>query len=159
MTTPAARDNQSPLETALVDVHTTLADLLAVADEQYAAVVARDPERLESVTRQQERLSARLARAEARRLQMLNGASLAEAVAALPREHADRVETVRDAISATIIDLKQRQAQTTDLLNRSITLGKQTLDFLQRLVANPSPSYSAHGVSGQRQSVLVDSRA
>src|ERR687886_723289 len=64
MTAPAVPDQQSPLESALLDVHATLADLLVAADEQYAAVVARDHARLESVTRQQERLSARLARAD-----------------------------------------------------------------------------------------------
>src|SRR5437016_7603532 len=49
------------------------------ADEQHAAVVERDRDRLESVTRQQEHLSARLARAEAKRLEVLNGVPLLEA--------------------------------------------------------------------------------
>ena len=67
MTSPAVREHQSPLEEALVNVHTALAELLVAADEQHAAVVAHDRDRLEGVTRQQERLSARLARAESRR--------------------------------------------------------------------------------------------
>ena len=68
MTTPAVREHQSPLEVVLLDVHATLADLLVAADEQHAAVVDHDRDRLENVTRQQEQLSVRLARAEAKRL-------------------------------------------------------------------------------------------
>src|SRR5919202_710887 len=112
MTTPAVREHQSPLEAALLDVHTTLADLLVAADEQHAAVVERDRERLESVTRQQERLSARLARAEAKRLDALGGASLRETLASVPREGAARLEGVADAIATQVIQLKERQART-----------------------------------------------
>jgi flagellar biosynthesis/type III secretory pathway chaperone len=159
MTTTAVRDHQSSLEAALVDVHTTLADLLVAADEQYAAVVARDHERLESVTRQQERLSARLARAEARRLDVLAGTPLADAIAALPGEQASRAAVLRDAIATAVRDLKARQSHTAGLLARSIELTKQTLDFVQRLVMSPSPAYDARGASTMRQSILVDGRA
>ena len=57
----------------LLDVHASLVDLRAAADEQYAAVVADDRDRLEAVTRLQERLSSRLGRAETKRLELLSG--------------------------------------------------------------------------------------
>ena len=74
MMTPVVREDQSPLEAALLDVDATLAELLAAADEQHAAVVAGDRQRLERVTGLQERLSSRLERAERRRLEHLGGA-------------------------------------------------------------------------------------
>jgi flagellar biosynthesis/type III secretory pathway chaperone len=154
MTTPAVREHQSPLEAALLDVHATLADLLVAADEQHAAVVEHDRDRLETVTRQQEHLSARLARAEAKRLEVLGGVPLAEAVTALPEGQA-----LSASISTKVRQLKERQAQTADLLEQSIDLASQTLTFLQRLVTPPSASYGARGVAAPQQSVLVDSRA
>src|SRR6266851_6514048 len=104
MTTPAVSDNQSTLEAALIDVRTTLTDLLVAADEQYAAVAARDHERLESVTRQQERLSVRLAQAEARRLEVLAGVPMTEAVTS------PHVTGLRQSIAAAVSELKRRQA-------------------------------------------------
>jgi flagellar biosynthesis/type III secretory pathway chaperone len=154
MKTPAVREDQSPLEAALLDVHATLADLLVAADEQHAAVVERDRDRLESVTRQQERLSARLARAEATRLKLLGGVPLADAVTALPAGQA-----LSASIGIKVRQLKQRQAQTASLLEQSIDLASQTLNFLQRLVTPPSAAYGARGIAAPRQSVLVDSRA
>src|SRR3977135_2451877 len=93
------RDPQLPLEAALLDVHATLADLLAAADEQYAAVAARDAKRLESVTWQQERLSVRLERAERRRIELLGGAPLQVAVASLPAPDAVRVSPPSTSIT------------------------------------------------------------
>jgi flagellar biosynthesis/type III secretory pathway chaperone len=154
MTTPAVREHQSPLEAVLVDVRTTLADLLVAADEQHAAVVARDHDRLESVTRQQERLSARLARAEATRRAVLNGETLDSAIAATPRG-----QELHSSIALAVRQLKQKQAQTTSLLEQSVELTTQTLNFLQRLVTAPNPVYGARGLSTARHSVLVDSRA
>jgi flagellar biosynthesis/type III secretory pathway chaperone len=154
MTTPAVREHQSPLEAALREVHATLADLLIAADEQHAAVVERDRDRLESVTRQQEHLSAQLARAEAKRLDVLGGVPLAEAVKTLPEGH-----TLSASITTQVTHLKERQAQTAGLLQQSIDLATHTLNFLQRLVTPPSASYGARGIAAPRQSVLVDSRA
>jgi flagellar biosynthesis/type III secretory pathway chaperone len=159
MTTPASRADQSPLEAVLREVHATLVELLLAADEQYSAVAARDRDRIESVTRQQERLSARLARAEARRMELLNGSSLAEAISQLSEMDAARVGMLRDAIATAVRELKMRQNRTAQLLARSIELGKQTLDFLHRLVTSPSPAYDVRGVSTVHQSVLLDSRA
>src|ERR1700739_4165368 len=99
MPAPAATVIQSPLEAALSDVHATLAELLQAADEQHAAVVARDRNRIESVTRQQERLSARLARAEARRIELLGGNSLSDVIARLEEPRATRVKVLRDEIA------------------------------------------------------------
>ena len=159
MTTPAVRDNQSPLEAALVDVHTTLADLLVAAGEQYAAVVAHDHERLESVTRQQERLSARLARAEAHRLQVLGGASLSAAISKLGSADADRIEALRKAIATSVHDLKTGQSRTVQLLELSLDLVKHTLEFLHGLVITPGLAYNDRGLRTTRHSVLVDGRA
>jgi hypothetical protein len=55
--------------------------------------------------------------------------------------------------------LKERQAQTASLLEQSIDLASQTLNFLQRLVTPPSAAYGARGIAAPRQSVLVDGRA
>jgi len=159
MTTPAVRNQDSPLESALLDVYATLADLLVAADQQYAAVVARDHERLESVTRQQERLSARLARAEARRLELLAGTHLIDAVSALPASAAARADAVRHSIADSVQELKQRQARTAGLLEQSIDVAAQTLTFLQRLLTGQPGVYGARGFAPSRRSVLVDGRA
>jgi flagellar biosynthesis/type III secretory pathway chaperone len=159
MTTPAARDHQSPLEVVLADVHATLADLLVAAEEQYAAVAARDRDRLESVTQQQERLAARLARAETRRTELLAGRPLSEAVSVLPAAEAVRVERLRSSIAAAVQELKQRQAQTAGLLRQSIALISQTLHFLQRLAGAEQPTYDGRGLSVPTRSLLVDGRA
>ncbi len=159
MTAPAVHAQNSPLENALLDVRATLADLLVAADEQYAAVVARDHQRLESVTRQQERLSARLAGAEARRLDLLAGTPLTEAVSALPAPAAARADAVRHSIADSVRELKQRQARTAGLLEQSIDLAAQTLSFLHRLLTAQPAAYGARGFAPSRQSVLVDGRA
>jgi hypothetical protein len=159
MTSPAVRDNQSPLEAALVDVHTTLADLLVAADEQYTAVIAHDHERLESVTRQQERLSARLARAEANRLEVLGGASLSAVITELGSADAHRIEALRNAIATSVRDLKTGQSRTAQLLELSLELGKHTLEFLHDLVTIPGLAYNDRGLRTPRHSVLVDGRA
>lgn len=134
-------------------------DLLQAADEQYVAVVDRDRERLERVTCRQEQLSFRLARAEARRLELLGTLSLQDAIAALPEAEVARVTARRLQVAEAVRELKARNARTTSLLVRSIELGRQTLDFLQRLVTAPSPAYGAQGLTPLRQSVLVDGRA
>jgi hypothetical protein len=159
MTTSAVRDTQSPLEAALVDVHAALADLLVAADEQHAAVVARDHERLESVTRQQERLSARLAHAEARRLEVLAGTPLAEALSALPTPEHSRAEALRMSIASAVGELKRRQEQTTSLLEQSIQLASQTLDYLRRLVGVQPAPYGGRGFATANYSVFLDRRA
>jgi flagellar biosynthesis/type III secretory pathway chaperone len=157
MTTPAVRDHQSPLEIALLDVRATLADLLIAADEQHAAVVARDRDRLESVTRQQERLSARLAHAEAKRLQLTGGAPMSAIVETQPTQ----IRTLSDSIAALVRELKHKEAQTASLLQQSIELTTDTLNFLQRLVSPAAPAYGARGVAAARgqTSLMVDSRA
>ena len=150
---------RTPLEAALLDVQTTLADLLAAADEQHAALAAGDRERLEKVTQRQERLAARLQRAERQRLSLLQGQPLTEAVARLPRADADRVSALADVIGRAVVSLRERQAMTASLLERSIELTGQTIHFLQRLVAARTPAYTARGMTASSRSLLVDSRA
>ncbi len=159
MTAPAIAANQSPLEAALSDVQATLAELLVAANEQYAAVAAHDRGRIESVTREQERLSARLARAERQRQALLGGASLTETIAGLPKPEAVRLESLRNSIADAVTELKSRQQITARLLSRSIEITQQTLNFIQRVVTAPSPVYGARGLGTMRRSMLVDSRA
>jgi flagellar biosynthesis/type III secretory pathway chaperone len=159
MTPPAVREHQSPLEAALLDVHATLAALLVASDEQYAALVARDHARLESVTRQQERLSSRLERAEARRLEVLGGTPLLSAIALQPADQASRAKSLSDAIALAVEQLKERQSHAANLLEQSIELVGSTLNFLQRLVTVQSPAYGVRGLAQSRQSLLVDGRA
>src|SRR5438105_5155595 len=154
MTTPAVRDNQSPLEAVLADVQATLSELLVAADEQYAAAVAHDRERIERVTRQQERLAARLARAEASRQMLLDGQPLAAATSS-----SLRARELHASIAAAVNDLRTRQERTTRLLEQCIELTAGTLHFLQRLVGVPNPVYGARGLGTPPHSVLVDSRA
>jgi flagellar biosynthesis/type III secretory pathway chaperone len=122
-------------------------------------VSVRDRERIERVTRQQERLSARLARAESVRLELLSGASLDAAIAKLPVSDVARLESLRDDIASSVRELKQRQDRTAGLLARTLEVGKQTLEFLQRLVVSPGPAYNDRGRIVARHSVLVDGRA
>ena len=159
MTAPVAADHPSPLESALLDVHATLADLLVAADEQYAAVVARDHERLESVTRQQERLSARLARAEARRVQLLAGRSLSARLQELPDQQAVRLEAVHRSIASAVGQLRERHSRAARLLEQSIEITGQTITFLHRLLAPPAPAYGVPATASARVSLLLDSRA
>jgi flagellar biosynthesis/type III secretory pathway chaperone len=160
MTAPAPATTQSPLEAALHDVHATLTLLLAAADEQYAAVAADDRARIDSVTRQQERLSARLARAEAQRIHLTRDASnAADWSANLPREVAARVDELKTSIALAVRELKVRQAQTAGLLTDKIDLASNTLNFLRRLVTQPAPTYTGRGMNTNGHSVLVDSRA
>jgi len=118
MTTPAVLESQSPLEAALLEVDAVLADLLVAADEQHAAVVAGDRERLESVTRRQEALSSRLGRAEGKRLSLLSGQSLAEAFADMPAPQAERLGSLSRSIGDAVRELQPRHARNGSLLAR-----------------------------------------
>ena len=151
MSTSVARDHQSPLEAALLDVHATLGELLAAADEQYAAVAERDRERLEGVTRRQEQLASRLERSERRRIE-LQSETLTPSASA-------RVAIVRRAISMRVRELQRRNDRAASLLERSIELTQQSLQFLHRLASPEVPTYGSRNVGAGRRSVLVDSRA
>src|SRR5437762_13050769 len=146
MTFLADHEQQASLEAALLDVDATLADLLVASDEQYAALVARDHARLESVTRQQERLSSRLERAEAQRLETLGGTPLLTAIALLPADQAIRAKSLSDAIALAVKQLKERQNYAANLLEQSIELIDNTLNYLQRLVTVQSPAYGVRVV-------------
>src|ERR687885_348509 len=106
---PPAEREHTPLEQALLDVHATLADLLAAADDQHQAVAAGDRERLESVTRRQEQLAARLQRAERQRLSLLNGRPLQQAVSDLASADAARIAGLVDGIAQRVTRLRERQ--------------------------------------------------
>jgi flagellar biosynthesis/type III secretory pathway chaperone len=159
MTTLLAERATLPLEQALLDVQVTLTELLAAADEQHAAIAAGDRAQLESVTRRQERLSARLERAERQRVALLDGRPLPEALSSLAADDAARLSSVVDAIGQTVGSLRERQVSTASLLERSIDLAGQTIQFLQRLVTSQTPAYTVRGLAAPTQSLLVDSRA
>jgi flagellar biosynthesis/type III secretory pathway chaperone len=159
MMTPAVREDQSPLEAILLDVNATLADLLMAADEQHAAVVADDRARLEIVTRLQERLSSKLKRSERKRLDLLAGQSLADALADLPADQAAPLNALSQSIAQAVRDLQPRHDRNATLLERSAELAGQTVTFLQHLMTTVSPSYSVRGRRAPQQSLLVDSRA
>ena len=150
---------QSLLETVLRDVHATLTELVAAAHEQYASLAAGDHRRLESVTSHQERLSAQLERFERKRIAVLAGKSLNEAIADLPRDAAQSARELNDAIAAAVRDLQALNRRTTSLLQRSIELTSQTLHFMQRIVTGQPAAYGRRGVNKAMQSLLVDSRA
>jgi flagellar biosynthesis/type III secretory pathway chaperone len=155
MSSPATGDHQSPLEAALHDVHATLAELLVAADEQHAAVTERDRNRLEGVTQRQERLAARLERVERKRIALQREVPLET----LSPQAAARVTALSAEIADSVRQLQERNALATTVLERSIELASQTLNFLQRLVTAQAPAYGAHGATSSQRSVLVDSRA
>ena len=161
MTNHPATSEQNPLERALLDVHATLADLLAAADEQHQAVAAGDRERLESVTRRQERLAARLQRAETQRLSLLNGRPLHEALSDLPAADTAHMAELVGSIAERVARLRERQAANASLLERSMELAGQTVQFLQRLLVGHTqmPAYTTRGLLTPRESLLVDRRA
>jgi flagellar biosynthesis/type III secretory pathway chaperone len=154
MHAPAQRDHQSPLEAAMVDVQLTLTELLAAADEQYAAVAERDRTRIEDVTRVQERLSARLERAERLRVAALEGSPIQAVIASEAR-----LTRLSDAIASAVRDLQAKNARNASLIQRSAELNAQSIQFLQRLVSAEAPAYGTRGQAPARHSVLVDSRA
>jgi flagellar biosynthesis/type III secretory pathway chaperone len=151
MSTPVITDSQSTLKLALTEVQATLSELLTAAGEQYSAVADGDRQRLEGVTRWQERLAARLERAERKRVD-------AEAIV-FPNADQE-ISALRAAIAAAVGALQERNAQNASLLQRSLDLNSHTLEFLQRLVTRPqTPVYGVRGVPAAQRSVLVDSRA
>jgi hypothetical protein len=158
MNAPATTGHPSSFEAVLHDVQATLAQLLVAADEQHAALAANDRAWLEGVTQQQERLSARLARAEARRIELV-GHSPADWTNGLPEDAAQRVTELKSAIGESVLELKAKQALAAELLEEQLELTSQTISFLRRLVTQPHPTYTGTGKVSARQSVLVDSRA
>lgn len=155
---PAARTLSSALDAALADVHAILTDLLVLADQQYAAAVADDRTQLDSVTRQQEGLSARLARAEARRVELTGGEPMSRVLAGLPPRSAQRLEARVTSMGEAVRDLKRKHTQTASLLETSSALVESTLDFLQRLVSSHTPAYGSRALVDSRVSLVVDSR-
>jgi hypothetical protein len=65
---------------------------------------------------------------------------------------------LRAAIAAAVIELQNRQARSSRLLVRSIELGKQTLEFMQRLMM-PQTAYDARGNAARRRTLLLDGHA
>ncbi len=152
-------DDLSALGAALADVRAVLADMVGAADAQHVALLAGDLARLEQVTRAQEVLAARLERAERRRLRLAAGTSLREIAAAQPVPHGADLAALVGTIARAILELRERHARNAALLQRSADLAGQSLQFLQRLVAEHAQPYGADGAPVVRQSLLVDGRA
>jgi flagellar biosynthesis/type III secretory pathway chaperone len=106
------------------------------------------------VTSRQERLAAQLQRCERKRAELLAGTPLAEAIAPIPGGAA-----LYAAIGSAVRELQLRHTRVASLLERSIELTGQTLEFVQRLVTIQPPAYGRGGLARSNQSLLVDSRA
>jgi flagellar biosynthesis/type III secretory pathway chaperone len=156
---PVAANDLSTLEAALRDVHATLTELLGAADAQRAALETGDRARLEAITQQQERLTARLEQAERRRLAAMPAGSLGETLASLRGEPRERIARLTAAIRQEVFDLRQCHARNAALLERSIDLAGQTIQYLQRLVLVEAQTYGTQGAPMLSASRLVDSRA
>ena len=65
------------------------------------------------------------------------------------------------SIGQRVARLRERQASTASLLERSIELAGHTIQFLQRLATGHThnQAYTTRGLVTSRQSLLVDSRA
>ena len=160
MTAPARSEPQTPLEAALLDVQAALADLLAAAAEQRAALEAGDREQLDRITQKQERLTARLEQAERRRITCMSTPDLAHTIAQLPAEQGRRISGLMQTIREAVADLRHQHDRNAALIQRSLELAGQTLQFIQRLMGTSAPTYGTPRrglVVGQ--SMLVDSRA
>jgi flagellar biosynthesis/type III secretory pathway chaperone len=156
---PVAAHDLTTLEAALRDVHATLTELLGAAEAQRAALETGDRARLEAITQQQERLTARLEQAERRRLDAMPAGSVGETLASLRGEPGERIARLTAAIGQAVLDLRQRHARNAALLERSIDLAGQTIQYLQRLVMAETQTYGTHSATLLSASRLVDSRA
>ena len=63
------------------------------------------------------------------------------------------------AIRQSVLDLREQHARNAALLQRSLELTGQTLQFLQRLVLGQPPTYSPSGLAGMSHSLVLDGRA
>jgi hypothetical protein len=78
----------------------------------------------------------------------------------LPKTEAARLEPLARSIGTRVRALKERQAQTASLLDQSINLASDTIEFLQRLlVRSDAPAYGRRSPTVRPPSLLVDSRA
>ena len=77
----------------------------------------------------------------------------------LPDDQIARTQSLSNSIGRAVTQLKMRQNHTASLLEQSIELVSNTVNFLQRLVTVQAPAYGVRGVPASRQSLLVDSRA
>jgi flagellar biosynthesis/type III secretory pathway chaperone len=110
---------------------------------------------VESVTRRQERLAARLERAERKRATALDGQPLNAAVSGKPG-----LTRLSAAIAQKVGALQTRHEQAANLIEKATELNAQTLQFLHSLVGGGnSTTYGVRGTTTVRQSVLVDRRA
>ena len=142
-----------PLGSALSDVQSVLMKLLATLDEQFAAIVDDDVERLGHLVQEQEALSARLAQVEQRRLAILPS----EALVRDNRGEDDQLSVIRRAAE----QLRERSARNGALLERRARLAGQTLQYLQALVMEHSRLYGAQcaPTAAPIRSMLLDSSA
>ncbi len=159
MSTTVPLDRVSGLREALANVRDVLAELVEAADEQEAAFAAADLVWLERVTHRQEVLTARLERAERRRLEVLPGGSLRTIARALPGSPDAELRDLVQTIAQSILELRTRQVRNASLLERGAALAGQTVQLLQRLVAEHAQPYGIDGAPVVRQSLVVDGRA
>ena len=140
-------------ESALSDLQGVLTKLLATLDEQFAALVGDDVERLGRLVQEQEALSAHLAHVERRRLAVLPTQVLVQS----SRGEGEQLS----AIGRAIEDLRDRSARNAALLEQKARLASQTLKYLQALVMEHTRLYGAQRApaSVPMRSMLLDSNA
>jgi flagellar biosynthesis/type III secretory pathway chaperone len=140
-------------ESVLSDVQGVLTKLLATLDEQFAALVEDNTERLAHLVQEQEALSARLAHVEQRRLGILPAGSLTR----LSRGEEDQLLGIGRAVQ----ELRERSARNMALFERKARLASQTLQYLQAFVVEHARLYGAPSVppTAPVRSLLLDSSA
>lgn len=148
----------SPLE-ALSEVQAVLDELLALADAQHTALADGDVARLEALRDRQERQAARLAWAEERRRAALPGTSLRDALADPPASDASRLAALARAIADRVAALQERHARNRAVLERAADVAGETVQLLQRLVAEHTRGYGGQPCPPVLRSLRVDSRA
>jgi flagellar biosynthesis/type III secretory pathway chaperone len=62
-------------------------------------------------------------------------------------------------IRQSVLELREQHARNTTLLQRSLELTGQTLQFLQRLTLGQSATYTPAGATGVGHSLVLDGRA
>jgi flagellar biosynthesis/type III secretory pathway chaperone len=152
-------DRTAAFEAALQDVHAALGELLEAAAQQRDALEAGDRERLEAVSWLQESLTVRLQEAERRRTACMPAPTLEQTIALLPAQPAQRVYGLLALIRQSVLELREQHARNAKLLQRSLELTGQTLQFLQRLTLGQPATYTPAGAAGVSHSLVLDGRA
>lgn len=149
-------DVRAALHAALQDVRATLGALTLVADEQYAAAVEGDVQRVKALADRQEELAATLARAEKRRMAVVPGKSLRAHLDEVEHDGAgSSVEELAQDVARLVLALREQHLRNRMLLDRGAALANETVTLLRRLIVERVPDTPAMPARGY----LVNGRA